>query len=749
MATVFGLIPVILAVPVAATLTLAAVHLFVWIEVRRASGGLLLSFGAALALTAMVCLEWQMMRAQTPGEYGVALRWFHVPAWLIIMVLAGFVHFHLKVGRRWLLWSVLGVRTAGLLLNFAVGENLNYLEITHLRQVLFLGDVVSIPVGTPNPVMLVGQLSLVLLLVFVVDATIELWRCGDRRRALIFGSGIVLFVLLPTVFAVLVVLEIVDWPVMVTIFFAPLVAAMSYDMSRDVARSELLAGELRTSESALHRTEERFRRVVEASPCGMIMLNTAGMITYVNPRVEAYFGYAGKELIGRSIALLLPEGLRSAATPDMARDRAKSAERIAMEYYVVGRRKDGSEFPVQVGQSLFPDPAGTTLLTTVIDLSELKQREDQLWREKAFLRQVLDINPGLIFVKDLEGRFTLANQTVADLYGTTPLELIGKTDADFNPNIDEVAAFRRTDREALATGQEQFIVEEKVTDAKGVCHWLQTIKRPIVEPDGTVSQLLGVSTDITERKARELEIEMQRNELAHLSRVTMLSELSGSLAHELSQPLAAILSNAQAALRLLARDAPDLAEVRAILRDIVEDDRRAGEVIQGLRLLIKKGTMRLGSIDLNEVVRAALRLVRSDMLNADVGVNTVLASDLPKVRGDRVQLQQVLLNLLINACEAMSAEPREGRRLSVTSAVCDGGLVKICVTDQGRGIAAEDLERVFKPFVSTKAEGLGLGLAVSRRIVEAHGGRLWAVCNSSGGGACFCFTMSAYSGDST
>lgn len=866
---VLSAIPVILALPVAATLTLAAVHVFVWLELRRATGGLFLSLGAALALTAMVYLELRMMRVQTPGEYGAALRWLHVPVWLIIMVVAGFVHFHLKVGRRWLVWSVFGARTAALLLNFVVGENLNYLEITHLRQVSFLGDVVSIPMGVPNPLMLVGQLSLLLLLVFVVDAMIELWRRGDWQRALVVGSGIVVFVLFPTVEAVLVVLAVVDWPPTLSIFFAPLAAAMSYDMSRDVVRSELLAGELRTSESTLHRTEERlklategarlavwewnidrdelwfaeqghallgfalderidfarflnavhpedrdgileavalsrregtryerdyrillpdgrihwvaargqvdgtvdgaeevmrgvlfditdrkqaeerFRRVVEASPCGMIMMDTAGLITYVNPQVEAYFGYACPELIGCSIEVLLPEHLRSAEAHDTARDRAEPAERIPMEHDVVGRRKDGSEFPLQVGLSLLPGPAGKTLLATVIDLSELKQREDQLWRDKAFLRQVIDINPGLIFVKDPEGRFTLVNQTVADLYGTTPRELIGKMDADFNPNVDEVAAFLRADREVLATRREQFIVEERITDAKGAWHWLQTIKRPIVERDGTARLVLGVSTDITARKATELEIELQRNELAHLSRVTMLSELSGSLAHELNQPLAAILSNAQAALRFLASDAPDLKEVSEILRDIVEDDRRAGGVIQGLRLLLKKGEMRLESIDLNEAVRAVLRLVRSDMLNADVGVNTTLAPDLPNVRGDRVQLQQVLLNLVVNACDAMSAEPVEDRRLSVTSAICGDGLVEVSVTDQGRGIAAEDLERVFQPFVSSKAEGLGLGLAVCRRIVEAHGGRLWAAHNSSGRGACFCFTVPAHSGDST
>jgi len=850
--------PIIFAILVTACLTLAAVHLIVSLKVRQTSANLLLSLGASAALAAIAFFEVSMMHAETPAEYGAALRWLHVPVFMFILAVVGFVLFHLRVGRWWLALTACTLRAISLLLNFLVGENLNYFEITRLQQLPFLGDSVSIAVGIPNPLMLVGQLSLLLLLIFIVDATISLWRRGERERALVFGGCIVFVIVTPALMIALVVQGALQWPPIVSWFFFPLVAVMSYEMSRDMVRSAWLAaklqatgGELRLSEQrlklategaqlavwewntdrdeiwiteqgfalfgfargervnfssflnkvhpkdrddlqeaiarsrrdgdsyereyrivlpdgqirwiaargkidagagALSRgiafditeakwAEERFQRVVEASPYGMIIANAEGSITYANPRTEAYFGYSSPELTGRSIEALLP-GYRQSASADPV---GTSGDR-PVEREITGRRKDGSEFPLQVGLSEIPGFDGKMRLTTLLDISERKQREEQLWREKTFLKEVIDSNPCLIFVKDIAGRFTLANQTVAALYGATPRELIGKTDADFNGNAEEVEAFRRADRAVLASQLEQFIAEERITDATGKRHWLQTIKRPIKERDGTANQVLGVSTDITARKNKELEIERQRNELAHLSRVTMLSELSGSLAHELNQPLAAILSNAQAALRFLAHGKSNLGEVSDILRDIVEDDRRAGGIIQGLRLLLKKGEMRQEPLDLNEAVRSVLKLMRSDMLNAEVSVSTALASDLPKVSGDRVQLQQVLLNLLVNGCEAMSGEAVVDRELIVTTELDADGLVQISVADQGHGIASEDLEQVFEPFITTKAEGLGLGLAVCRRIIEAHGGRMWAT-DSAGRGACFRFTVPAHSGE--
>ena len=221
----------------------------------------------------------------------------------------------------------------------------------------------------------------------------------------------------------------------------------------------------------------------------------------------------------------------------------------------------------------------------------------------------------------------------------------------------------------------------------------------------------------------------------------MLGELSGSLAHELNQPLAAILSNAQAAQRFLARNPGDLSEVNAILQDIVDDDKRAGEVIRRLRALLRKEEIEHQPVDVNEIVLEVLRLMRSDLVNRNVSVSVQLAPALPAITGDRVQLQQVLLNLVINGCDALDTLHARDRRLALRTALVEGQ-IEVSVTDSGKGIAAEELERVFEPFVSTKPDGMGLGLAVCRTIVTAHAGRIWATRNADTG-TTFRFTVPA------
>ena len=367
-------------------------------------------------------------------------------------------------------------------------------------------------------------------------------------------------------------------------------------------------------------------------------------------------------------------------------------------------------------------------------------RKGTLEKEREFLRQVIDIDPNFIFAKDREGRFTLVNQAVADAYGTTVEDLIGKTDADFNLNREEVEFFHRMDLEVIDTLKERFIPEEHLTDAQGNVRWLQTVKRPIIEKDGSANQILGASTDITERKQAESELQHNRQQLAHVTRISTMGELAASLAHELNQPLTAILSNAQAAQRFMAAKPADLEEVQEILKDIVQDDSRASEVIQRMRALVKKEEVAFAPLDLGEVIRDVARLVHSDaaLLNVDVALE--LYPNLPTVQGDRVQLQQVVLNLLLNAFDAMRDCPVNERRV-VLQAEQDGArMTKVAVRDRGPGLRGDKLDKIFQPFYTTKRDGLGMGLSISRTIIEAHGGRLWAE-NNPDRGATFYFTM--------
>ena len=245
-------------------------------------------------------------------------------------------------------------------------------------------------------------------------------------------------------------------------------------------------------------------------------------------------------------------------------------------------------------------------------------------------------------------------------------------------------------------------------------------------------KILSIVRDITDRKRAEMDAVIQRRELAHLNRVATLGELSGALAHELSQPLSAILINAHAARRLLSREPMDLEELRAALDDIIANNKRAGSVIERLRVLLKKGDGFFETVDLNDIVKEVLDLTHSDFLARRISVTTSLMSPMRPVYGDRVQLQQVLLNLVLNACESMSTTEVAERHLSVTTAVEDG-MVQMSVADRGVGIPDDQLTAVFEPFVTFREHGLGLGLSISRSIVLAHGGQIVASNNADRG----------------
>lgn len=270
--------------------------------------------------------------------------------------------------------------------------------------------------------------------------------------------------------------------------------------------------------------------------------------------------------------------------------------------------------------------------------------------------------------------------------------------------------------------------------------WVVSIGRVEFDRLGRPVRLRGASRDITRGEQVEQQVQRQRDELAHLARVTALGELSGSLAHELRQPLAAILINARAAQRVLGGNGADLEEVRAILGDIVADDQRAAEIIERLQHLFRKGEVRRQPTDVNELVRQVIPFAQGELVRTAVDLETDLAAALPPVSGDDVQLQQVLLNLVANACHAMADGAASRRRLLVRTSPAAGAGVHVTVSDQGRGIPPEDLERIFQPFVTSRSDGMGLGLAVCRTIIRAHGGTLWAE-NNAAGGASFHFVL--------
>ncbi len=318
------------------------------------------------------------------------------------------------------------------------------------------------------------------------------------------------------------------------------------------------------------------------------------------------------------------------------------------------------------------------------------------------------------------------------LFGFTPSERVEFADVRGRIHPEDRAAFSAAISDAIR-GTSRYEIEYRIVLPDGRVRWIASRARVEVDSGGKAVFLHGVSLDITARKEAELEVQQQRKEVAHLSRVTMLGELSGALAHELNQPLTAILSNAQAARRFLAQDSVDLDELRDILQDIVDEDKRAGEVIRRLRVLLSTGETQRQSMDVNEVVSEVFKLLRSDLATHGVMLQAELAPGLPHVNADRVQLQQVVINLVMNACDAMGAVAAIDRRLIVRTELAAGVGVIVSVIDQGCGIPAEHVDKVFDSFYTTKTHGMGLGLSVCRSIISAHGGRLWAENNPDRG----------------
>ena len=282
--------------------------------------------------------------------------------------------------------------------------------------------------------------------------------------------------------------------------------------------------------------------------------------------------------------------------------------------------------------------------------------------------------------------------------------------------------------------------EFRVLPPNGAERWVLAKGRTVVQSDNPDERRMGAVLDITERRRAESELRRNREALAHVARVATVGELTTSVAHELNQPLSAILSNAEAAEMFLMAEPPALDEVREILADIRKDDQRASEVIRRMRSLLRKQELAPKSIEINDAVEEVLRLLSSDASHRNVALKFERTAGLPYAWCDPVHLQQVLLNLVLNGMEAMAGLPEEERQIVVRTGLGDNGTVKVAVVDSGPGIPFDSLPKLFEPFFTTKKDGMGMGLSIARTIVEAHFGKIWAE-NNSGAGTTFYFTM--------
>ena len=382
---------------------------------------------------------------------------------------------------------------------------------------------------------------------------------------------------------------------------------------------------------------------------------------------------------------------------------------------------------------LFLIVTSVPLLTIGAVMAERRRVEQALrGSEERFAVAFRSSPDAFAITRQSNGHIVDVNERWQAMFGYTRAEAEGRSHAELDVFLCATDADRFNAH--LVSRSHGHEIELRLRSRSGaVLHAVVTAQSVVMADEPC---LLIIMRDVTDRHRAERELLEQRDELAHLSRVALLGELSAALAHELNQPLAAIMANARAGQRLMARQPPDVPEVGNILEDIVADDRRAGEVIRRLHALLERGELQLQSLDVNEIVREVVGLMHSELIRREVLVHTRLAPTLPRVPADRVQLQQVLMNLLLNACDAMGERPREQRQATITTACAngDGGdAVVVSVADQGSGIPEGKLEKVFEPFFTSKQHGLGLGLAICRTIVAAHGGRLWAVNNHDRG----------------
>jgi PAS domain S-box-containing protein len=408
--------------------------------------------------------------------------------------------------------------------------------------------------------------------------------------------------------------------------------------------------------------------------------------------------------------------------------------RFENEAKQLGRWYDVFAYPVE-------DPKRRRVGILFHDITDRKRAEDAARRSEKELREVIETVPAMVWTALPDGRVDFINRRWQEFTGLCRDETFGWNWADEAPfHPDDVEQYMRNWNASLATGK-SFEAEMRIRRvADGEYRWLFESAVPVRDEQGTILKWYGFVVDIEDRKRAEEVLHKTQLELAHVTRLTTLGELTASIAHEVNQPLTAIVTNGEVGLRWLDREVPDLAEVRDALGDVVSNGRRASEIIQRLRALSRKTGTQKAALDINDAISEVIPLVQQEVLSHRVSLRLDLAPTLPAVLGDRVQLQQVIINLVVNGMEAMAPVTDRPRKLVVSSQLDDSGDVLVAVEDSGLGIDPENANKLFNAFFTTKPSGMGMGLSICRSIIEDHGGRLRASRNA-GPGATFQFTL--------
>lgn len=476
--------------------------------------------------------------------------------------------------------------------------------------------------------------------------------------------------------------------------------------------------------------------IVESSDDAIVTATVSkdlnGIIASWNSGAEKLFGYTAAEVIGKPVTILIPPDRID--EEEQILGRIKRREQV-IHYETVRRRKDGSEIDVSLTVLPVLDKSGKVIGASKIarDITERKRAEEKLRRSEACLAEGQRLSHTGSWAWNVHTGELFWSQEQFRIFGLDPEKVKPSYEMAFEMVHPEERSILRRDFEKAVNELRDFEANYRITRTDGTIRHMHSVSHPVFNESGALIEYVGTVVDTTECKRAEEAARSAQSELAHAARALTLVELTASIAHEVNQPLGAIVANGQACLRLLARDEPNIEEVREAVGGMISDAMRARKVIRRIRALLKKKAPEKSPLDINETLQEVIALTAGELGKNQVLLRTELEADLPPVRGDRVELQQVLLNLILNGCEAMSGSGRRPRELLISSRKCETDEVMVSVRDSGVGIDPQTAERLFDAFFTTKEGGLGLGLSISRRIIEAHGGRIWAARNEDRG----------------
>ena len=500
------------------------------------------------------------------------------------------------------------------------------------------------------------------------------------------------------------------------------------------------ARRLRDLYATLQSSEDRLRRVIDTIPAHAWSTRPDGSVDFVNKRFLEFTGRPREALVGW--------GWGSVVHAD---DRAQYVEQWQaaveagepMESQARVLRADGDYRWVLIRNVPLRDDVGhiVSWYGTAIDIEERHRAEDALRRSEAYLHEAQRVSHTGSWRHELSsGLVTLSPEGLANMGHQSAGGRIDRSSVFFGRMHPEDAPVVQQEYAAARLTKDEFQSDFRIVLPDGTVKHIHAVGHPILNESGDIVEFVGAALDVTERKQAEEALRQAQAELAHVSRVTTLGEMAASIAHEVDQPLSGVVINANACVRFLTGDTPNLDEVRDGLRAIARDGRRASEVIAKIRAIARRTPTEREPLDMNQVIREVLILAEGEARRTQARLLTVLAPDLPHVLGDRVQLQQVVLNLLLNGLDAMRAVVDRPRELVIRTEREEADRVRVAVRDSGSGIDPKLESRIFDAFYTTKGRGMGMGLSISRSIVEQHGGRLWTVPND-GPGTTFQFTV--------